>query len=409
MNIAEKGMEKLSSVAKTFTPSPIQELSHLAQRCNAINLAEGFPDFPAPPHIKNAAVSAINSDFNQYRHVQGICDQLAKLMEEMYSLDVDPLSDIAICCGQTEAFAAAVFAIIDRGDEVVLFDPSFETYEASITIAGGVPVYVALDPPNWTLDADKFMKSISSRTKAIVLNSPHNPTGKVFSRDELEIIAEACCKRDCLAITDEVYEHITFDQEKHISLASLPGMQERTIITSSLSKSFSVTGWRVGWAIAPAFIASAIRNIHIKITDSAPAPFQEAALTALTSPSEYFELLRRDYEFKRDYIVKLLAGIGFQIHFKPQGSFFLFAELPENCLLSDVEYVQELIKQAGVVAVPGCGFFHTNLSLEKSSQVDCGYQKRYIRFAFCKSNATLAAAAQNLGKLLGASGCLMLN
>ncbi|KAK3194212.1 hypothetical protein Dsin_025522 [Dipteronia sinensis] len=163
-------MEKLSSVAKTFTPSPIQELSLLAQRCNAINLAEGFPDFPAPPHIKNAAVSAINSDFNQYRHVQGICDQLAKLLKEMYSLDVDPLTDIAICCGQTEAFAAAVFAIIDRGDEVVLFDPSFETYEASITIAGGVPVYVALDPPNWTLDADKFMKSISSRTKAIVLN-----------------------------------------------------------------------------------------------------------------------------------------------------------------------------------------------------------------------------------------------
>ncbi|KAK2649583.1 hypothetical protein Ddye_017072 [Dipteronia dyeriana] len=406
-NIVEKGMEKLSSVAKAFTPSPIQELSHLARRCNAINLAEGFPDFPAPPHIKNAAVSAINSDFNQYRHVQGICDQLAKLVKEIYSLHVDPLTDIAICCGQTEAFAAAVFAIIDRGDEVVLFDPSFETYEASITIAGGVPVYVALDPPNWTLNEDKFMKSISSRTKAIVLNSPHNPTGKVFSRDELEIIAGACCTRDCLAITDEVYEHIIFDQEKHISLASLPGMQERTIITSSLSKTFSVTGWRVGWAIAPAFIASAIRNIHVKITDSAPAPFQEAALTALTSPSEYFESLRRDYEFKRDYMVKLIAGMGFRIRFKPQGSFFLFAELPENCLLSDVEYVQELIKQAGVVAVPGCGFFHTNLSLEKSSQV--GYQKRYIRFAFCKSNATLSAAAQNLGKLLGASGCLMLN
>ncbi|GLT42605.1 hypothetical protein SLA2020_165960 [Shorea laevis] len=223
--------EKLSSVAKNFTPSPIQELSHLAQRCNAINLAEGFPDFPAPLHIKNAAVSAINSDFNQYRHVQGICDHLATTMKKLHDLDVNPLTDIAICCGQTEAFAAAIFAVIDPGDEVVLFDPSYETYEGCITMAGGVPVYVALDPP---------------QTKAIVLNSPHNPTGKVFSKEELEVIAEACCRWDCLAITDEVYEHITFDDKKHISLASLPGMQKRTIITSSLSKTFSVTGWRIG-------------------------------------------------------------------------------------------------------------------------------------------------------------------
>ncbi|KAK7850091.1 kynurenine--oxoglutarate transaminase 1 [Quercus suber] len=253
-------------------------------------------------------------------------------------------------------------------------------------MAGGVPVFVALDPPHWTLDPNKLMKSITGRTKAIVLNSPQNPTGKVFTKDELEIIAGICRARDCLAITDEVYEHITFDNEKHISLASFPGMQERTIITSSLSKTFSVTaivlyilcstrfsilvlvtgaGWRVGWAIAPAFIASAIRNIH-------------------------------DYEAKRDYIVKLLAGVGFKIQFKPQGSFFLFAEIPENCPLSDLEYVKELIQQAGVVAVPGRGFFHTNLSLKKSSEVDHSYQKRYIRFAFCKSNATLAAAAQKL-------------
>ncbi|CAK7348374.1 unnamed protein product [Dovyalis caffra] len=398
---------KLSSAATTFTPSPIQELSHLAQRSNAINLAEGFPDFPAPSHLKNSAISAINSDFNQYRHVQGICDHLAKIMKEMHDLDFDPQTDIAICCGQTEAFAAAVFAITDRGDEVVLFDPSYETYEGCIRMAGGISVYVALEPPHWTLDPDKFINSFTARTKAVILNSPHNPTGKVFSKDELEIIAGACCRWDCVAITDEVYEHITYNNKKHISLASLPGMQERTIITSSLSKTFSVTGWRVGWAIAPAFFASAIRNIHVKITDSAPAPFQEAALTALKSPPEYFEKLRREYESKRDYIVHLIAGIGFQIKFKPQGSFFLFAELPENCLLSDVEYVKELIKQAGVVAVPGCGFFHTSLSPEKLSQVGCNYQKRYIRFAFCKSSATLAAAAQKLTKLSDVIGCVI--
>ncbi|PON72433.1 LL-diaminopimelate aminotransferase [Trema orientale] len=390
---------KLSSVAKTFTPSPIQELSHLAQRCNAINLAEGFPDFPAPLHLKNAAISAIKSDFNQYRHVQGLCDHLAKKVKQTHSLDVNPLTDVAICCGQTEAFAAAVFAIIDRGDEVILFDPAYETYEGCVTMAGGVPVYVALDPPHWTLDPEKLQKSFTQKTKAVVLNSPHNPTGKVFTKDELEVIVGECCRRNCLAITDEVYEYITFDNNKHISLASFPGMQERTVITSSLSKSFCVTGWRVGWAIAPSFIASAIRNIHVRVTDSAPAPFQEAALAALRSPPEFFESMRTDYESKRDYIVKSLEGVGFKIQFKPQGSFFLFAELPENCPLSDVEYVKELIQRAGVVAVPGCGFFHTNLYLEKLGQVDYSYQNRYIRFAFCKSDETLASAAQRLGSV----------
>ncbi|KAK5804951.1 Kynurenine--oxoglutarate transaminase [Gossypium arboreum] len=388
---------KLSSVAKNFTPSPIQELSQLAQKCNAINLAEGFPDFPAPPCIKEAAVSAINNDFNQYRRVQGICDQLALKMKKTHGLNVNPLTDIAICCGQSEAFAAAIFSIINQGDEVLLFDPCYETYEGCITLAGGIPVYVALEPPQWTLDPEKLMRSFTSRTKAIVLNSPHNPTGKVFSRDELEIIAEGCRRWDCVAITDEVYEYITYDNQKHETIAKLPGMQERTIITSSLSKTFSVTGWRIGWAIAPASAASAIQNIHIRITDSAPAPFQEAALTALRSPIEYFKTLRGEYELKRDFCMKLLGSIGFRIQFKPQGSLFLFAELPKDCLLSDVEYVEELIKQAGVVVVPGRGFFHGNES--------CNYQKRYIRVAFCKSGATLNAAAQKFGELINAKAC----
>ncbi|CAI9767845.1 unnamed protein product [Fraxinus pennsylvanica] len=392
--------EKLSSVAKTLTPSPIQQLSFLAQRCDAINLAEGFPDFPAPLHIKNAAVSAINSDFNQYRHVEGICDHVARKMKEMQKLDVDPLTDIVICCGQSEAFAATIFAIVEQGDEVILFDPSYETYETCIRLAGGVPVYVDLDPPNWTLNLDKLKKSFTTKTKAVVLNSPHNPTGKVFSKDELEIIAGACQTWNILAVTDEVYEHITFDKESHISLASLPEMQKRTIVTSSLSKTFSVTGWRIGWAIAPAWIASAIRNIHIKITDSAPAPFQEAALTALRSPHAYFDSLRRDYELKRDFVVDMLEKVGFKMQFKPKGSFFVFAPLPGSCTLSDVEFVEELIKQAGVVAVAGCGFFHTSLSAEDSSQAALGYQRKYIRFAFCKSEDTLAAASKKISGLV---------
>ncbi|KAL5069064.1 hypothetical protein RYX36_019951 [Vicia faba] len=328
----------------------------------------------------------------------------------MHGLDIDPLTDVAISCGQTEAFAASIFATIDPGDEVILFDPSYETYQGCVTMAGGVPIHVPLDPPQWTLDPNKLLTSITERTKAIVVNSPHNPTGKVFTKDELGTIAEACCSQNFLAITDEVYEHITYDNQKHISLASFPGMQERTIITSSLSKTFSVTGWRVGWAIAPACIASAIRNIHVIVTDSAPAPFQEAALTALSSPPEYFESLRRDYQSKRDYIVKLLAGVGFKIQFIPQGSFFLFAEIPENCSLSDVEFVKKLILEAGVVAVPGQGFFHTNnLSSKEASNANCNYQKRYIRFAFCKSEATLAAVSERLGKLLDAAGHLALH
>lgn len=393
--------EKLSSFAKSTTPSPIQQLSLLAQRCNAINLAEGFPDFPAPSHIKNAAVSAIHSDFNQYRHVQEICEYVAKNMKDVHGLDVDPMTDIVICCGQTEAFATAMFALLDQGDEVIVLDPSYETYESCIRMAGGVPVFVALDPPYWTLDPEKLMKACTSKTKAIVLNSPHNPTGKVFGLDELDIIAEACHKCNCLAITDEVYEYITYDNERHISLASLPGMQERTIITSSLSKTYCVTGWRIGWAIAPACMADAMRNIHIRLTDSAPAPFQEAALAALQSPPQYYELLKKDFESKRDFIAELLSGVGFHIDFKPQGSFFIFAELPKDYGQCDLDFVEELIKQAGVVGVPGCGFFHTKRPPD-------GYQRRYIRFAFCKSSQTLIAAHRRMSVLLDSSGHLKL-
>ncbi|VAH04492.1 unnamed protein product [Triticum turgidum subsp. durum] len=384
---------KLSEASKRAAPSPIQQLSHLAQRVGAVNLAEGFPDFPAPAHVKAAAAAAIAADLNQYRHVQGVCDVLAATMKRDHGFDVDPLTDFAICCGQSEAFAAAVFAIIDPGDEVLLFDPAYETYQTCIELARGVPVYVPLDPPSWTLDADKFLKSFTSRTKAVVLNSPHNPTGKVFSKEELLIISQACQQMDCFAITDEVYEYITYDENKHISLASLPGMQQRTIITSSLSKTYSVTGWRIGWACAAANIATAIRNIHVKLTDSAPAPFQEAALIALTSTPDYYESLKKDYAERRDFILQLLKNYGFHISFKPQGSVFVFAELPKSWQISDIDFVTNLINNAGVAAVPGRGFFHTDAD-------DQSYHHRYVRFAFCKSDETLKAAAQKMMKLV---------
>ncbi|KAJ3691848.1 hypothetical protein LUZ61_021012 [Rhynchospora tenuis] len=389
---------KVSRASRKLEASPIQELSHLAETCGAINLAEGFPDFPAPPHVKAAAVSAITSDFNQYRHVQGICHLLATQMKHRHGIAANALSDFVICCGQSEAFAASIFAIVDPGDEVLLFDPAYETYESCILLAGGIPVYVPLSPPDWGFKKDDLMKYFTSRTKAIVLNSPHNPTGKVFTKDELETISEACKIMHCFAITDEVYEYITYDRELHISLASLPGMQERTIITSSLSKTFSVTGWRIGWACAPANIASAIRNIHVKITDSAPAPFQEAALTALQSPPDYFCSLRTEYEARRDYVIQILSVLGFQVRFKPKGSVFIFAELPDHCELCDIEFVKKLIEKAGVAAVPGCGFFHT------TQQDGENYQRRYIRFAFCKSGETLTAARQKMEKCVNEDG-----
>uniref|UniRef100_A0A0D9XKT6 Aminotransferase class I/classII large domain-containing protein n=1 Tax=Leersia perrieri TaxID=77586 RepID=A0A0D9XKT6_9ORYZ len=361
---------KLSEASRRVTPSPIQELSKLSQRVGAINLAEGFPDFPAPAHLKAAAAAAIAADHNQYRHVQGICDILAETMRRDHGLDVDPLTDFAICCGQSEAFSAAIFAIIDQGDEVLIFDPAFETYQTCIELARGVPVYVPLDPPSWTLNEDKFLKSFTNRTKAVVLNSPHNPTGKVFGKEELLIIAQACKKMDCFVITDE---------ECKIGPSLLPHYQKLTVI---------------GWACAPANIASAIRNIHVKLTDSAPAPFQEAALVALTSTPDFYSSLKKDYTVRRDYILQTLTDFGLRISFKPQGSIFVFAEISRSWQLSDMDFVTNLITSAGVAAVPGRGFFHTGTD-------DPSYHHRYVRFAFCKSDDTLKAAAQRMQKLAG--------
>lgn len=396
----------LARRTSSFQPSPIQQLSRLAHSRNAINLAEGFPDFPAPSHIKQAAFAAISADYNQYRHVQAVCEMVARVFNSTQGVQVDPLN-VTVCCGQSEAFAASVLAVVDEGDEVMLFDPAYETYEACILLAGGIPIYVSMEPPYWSLNIDKLESSISTRTKAIVVNSPHNPTGKVFSRQELSDIAALCHKYNLLAITDEVYEHITYGSVKHLSLASFPGMLERTIITSSLSKTYSVTGWRVGWAIAPQDISSAISNIHVKITDSAPAPFQEAAVIALQSCAEYYCALRKEYERRLDTVYSMLNHAGFKVPFRPQGSVFVFAELPDTYEKSDMEYVAELIEKAGVAMVPGCGFFHNTCTFpekplnsgviegpDASGKKKHDYTRRYVRVAFCKNLSTLKSAAE---------------
>ncbi|OAE22453.1 hypothetical protein AXG93_3348s1110 [Marchantia polymorpha subsp. ruderalis] len=378
----------LADRALNLTSSNIVHLSRLAEKFNAINLAEGFPDFPAPPAIKNAAIAAINADFNQYRHVQGLCDQVAAMFETTQGLKVNPKTQVTICCGQSEALVAAVLAVINERDEVVLLDPSYETYEASVKLAGAKAKHVSLDPPNWNLDILRLENAMGSRTKAVIVNSPHNPTGKVFNEEELADIAKLCCRFDCLAITDEVYEHLVYTGTRHRSLATFPGMQDRTIVTSSISKTFSVTGWRIGWAIAPEAISSAIGSIHEKLVDSAPAPFQEAAVSALSSGPEYYLNLRAAYLDRRNLVCEMLEEAGLSVQYKPEGSFFVFARLPETYPLKDVDYVAELIKSAGVVIVPGCGFFHAD-----SSSVD-SYKDRYVRVAFCKNTATLLSARE---------------
>jgi aspartate/methionine/tyrosine aminotransferase len=305
----------VSRRASLLLPSAIIKLSQLAQQRNAINLAEGFPDFPAPQSFKDAAIAAINANHNQYKHLQGLCDEVAAQFEGSQGMRVDPCTEVTICCGQSEALVAAVLAVIDEDDEVILLDPSYETYEASILLAGGKAKHVSMVPPFWTLDLQKLHNAMGPKTKAVIVNSPHNPTGKVLHDEELAGIAKLCCHIDCLAITDEVYQHISFTGKAHKSLASFPGMKERTIATSSISKTFRVTGWRVGWAIASETITCAINRIHQKLTDSAPAPFQVAALAALASSPDYYVELRKEYTRRRNFVCDMLQEAGFHVRF----------------------------------------------------------------------------------------------
>eukprot|EP00271_Cylindrocystis_brebissonii_P007935 TRINITY_DN21897_c0_g1_i1.p1 TRINITY_DN21897_c0_g1~~TRINITY_DN21897_c0_g1_i1.p1 ORF type:complete len:448 (-),score=54.80 TRINITY_DN21897_c0_g1_i1:50-1393(-) len=431
----------LSSRAATSESSLIQDISRLAQKHNAINLAEGFPDYPAPAFLKEAGIAAIQSDFNQYRYASSLCEAIARQANAAHELAIDPTTEVTLAIGQTGAFASAILAVIDAGDEVLIFDPAYETYGACVRLAGGVPKYVALTPPYWQISRDKVEAEIGARTKAIVINSPCNPTGRVLSRTELEIIADLCVTHDLLAITDEVYEHFSYDKEApHVSVAALPAMRERTIVTSSISKTFGVTGWRIGWAIAPPPLATAIVNIQTKLADSAPAPFQEAALVALSSRLEYYEQLRKEYKEKCRMTVAFLEAAGLEVPMQPEGGFFVFARLPPSYRGTDVQYTKELIQNAGVAIVPGSNFFHNvtgsqtrqnvddrvrdqsteplfsktglesptlpdietnaNGSLPSTgcADVDNHYHERYVRVAFCKSLKTLEAASEALEK-----------
>jgi aminotransferase len=375
---------------RSFTESVIREMTRLAQRHGAINLAQGFPDFSAPEALKHAAREAITDNFNQYAITWGaksLRDAIAAKYRRTYALDLDPETEITVCCGSTEGMIASLTAVTNPGDEVVIFEPFYENYGPDTKLCGAAPRFVKLRPPDWTFDPDELRRAFSARTKAIILNSPNNPTGKVFSRAELEIIAGLCQEFDALAITDEIYEHITYDGYDHVPIMTLPGMRSRSILVNSMSKTFSVTGWRVGWVLAAPDLADSIRKVHDFLTVGAAAPLQEASAIALTFSDDYYRGLQGDYVKRRDMILEILENAGFQVYL-PHGAYYVITDISRFGFADDVTFVQHLIENVGVAAVPGSSFYHQ--AADGAGQ---------IRFCFCKKYETLEAAGKKLSSL----------
>jgi aspartate/methionine/tyrosine aminotransferase len=385
----------LSEKVEHFTESVIREMTRQAMQYGAINLAQGFPDFSAPAEIKKAAQDAIAADVNQYAITWGaknLRNAIARQMRERHGLDVDPEREITVCCGSTETIVATMLAICNKGDEVVVFEPFYENYGPDSIISGAKPRFVSLRPPQtpggeWTFDEQELREAFQHHTKAIVLNTPNNPTGKVFSRKEMELIRDLCVEYNVLAITDEIYEHILYDGAQHISIASLDGMRDRTITINGLSKSYAVTGWRVGWAVAPPNITNAIRKVHDFLTVGAPAPLQEAGAVALGLPPSYYKDLAEKYRSRRDHLIPALENAGFRCH-RPRGAYYVMTDISAFGFKDDVAFANYLVQEVGIACVPGSSFY---------KHPKDGSQQ--ARFAFCKKPETLDAAGERLEKL----------
>ncbi|HMN07926.1 MAG TPA: aminotransferase class I/II-fold pyridoxal phosphate-dependent enzyme [Gemmatimonadaceae bacterium] len=370
----------------TFTESVIREMTRVAQQYGAINLAQGFPDFPMPEAMKDAACAAIQGDVNQYAITWGapaLRLAIAEKYHRWYSHTVDPDRHITVTCGATEAMAAVFLALIDPGDEVIIFDPFYENYGPDAILAGATPVFVPLEPPNWTFDPQRLRDAFTDRTKAIIVNTPHNPTGRVFTREELDLIAELCIGNDVWAFTDEIYEHIRYAGSHHV-LATWPGMAERTVTISGLSKTFSCTGWRLGYAIAPEAESVAIRKVHDFLTVGAPAPLQQAAAVGMAFDAEYYNHMALDYRARREIMCEALRSAGFRFT-SPEGAYYILADHSAISDLDDVSFARWLAKEVGVATVPGSSFHAPG-----------GPPRHYVRFAFCKRTETLTAAAERL-------------
>ncbi|OLB96373.1 MAG: aminotransferase [Actinobacteria bacterium 13_2_20CM_2_66_6] len=373
----------LSLKAQSFTESVIREMTRLNLALHgpekAVNFAQGFPDFDPDPRILDAAAKALRDGYNQYATTWGapqLRNAVARKQSAAWGRNVDPDREVTVSCGATEGMVAAMLAAVDPGDEVIIFEPFYENYGPDCVISGAVPRYVALRPPDWSFDADELREAFNERTRAIVVNTPHNPTGKVYSHSELELIAQLCIDHDAIAITDEIYEHLVY-RGRHLSIATLPGMAERTITISGASKTYSVTGWRVGWLIAPPALTAGIRKVHDSLTVGAAHPLQIAIAEALELPASFYVELLGDYQERRDAIVSGLQECGFEAS-APDGAYYVMAGIKSFGALDDVSFVRRLIEEVAVATVPASSFYH-----------DPALGRGHVRFSFPKRVETI--------------------
>ena len=373
----------------TFTESVIREMTRIATMHQAVNLAQGFPDFPMPELMKEAACTAIRGDINQYAVTWGtpvLRQAIAEKYRRWYDMEVDPDLNVTVTCGATEAMASVFMALLNPGDEVIVPEPFYENYGPDAILAGAKPVFVPFERPDWRLDPDRLRKAFNKNTKAIIVNTPHNPTGRVLSRDEMSMIAQLCIEHDAWAITDGPYEHMVYAGHHH-EIATWPGMRERTITISSLSKTWSATGWRIGWIIAPPAQTSPIRKIHDFLTVGAPAPLQTAAAVGFAFGPDYYNQFTEDYRKRRAFLSDVLKEAGFEFAM-PEGAYYIFADFSKISDLDDVTFAKWMTQEIGVATVPGSSFF----SRKEDGRI-------YTRFAFCKKQSTLDDAAERLSRL----------
>jgi len=390
----EAGLKPLSTITEKFTESVIREMTRVSNARGGINMSQGFPEFDPPEELKAAAIRAIREGRNQYSITYGEPDlrEAVTAKARRYNhIDYDPETEITITCGATEAMIATLKALVNPGDEIIIFEPFYENYGPDGILSGARPRYVPLTPPEWTYERKDLAGAFNEHTKAIIINTPNNPTGKVFSRHELEEIAELCIRWDCYAVTDEIYEHILFDGQKHISIASLDGMADRTVTISSLSKTYAVTGWRVGWAIAREQITGRIRKVHDFLTVGAPTPFQKAGVSALNLPDDFYVQLQARYARLRELLLEALLEAGFDVR-PPRGAYYIIAQTDDLMERFDIQeaydFCLKLVDLTGIATVPGTSFYGK-----------AGMGTNQVRFCFAKNDATLEEVRGRLKRL----------
>lgn len=380
-------INRMAERVRGFNTTVFAEMTALANQHGAINLGQGFPDFAAPDFIKQAAIDAINADLNQYAPGIGsaaLREAISAKYARQYDLHFDPATEIAATVGCTEAIMASILGLVNPGDEVILFEPYYDSYVPAVQFAGGIPKYYTLRAPDWRIDPTELEALFSDRTRLILINSPHNPTGKVFTREELTLIADLCQRYDVIALTDEVYEHIVFDGATHIPLATLPDMRDRTLTMSSMGKTFSVTGWKVGWVVGSPDLVRGMFRARQFMTFSGAAPLQHAAALALNSPDSYYDELAAMYQAKRDLLIDGLRSAGLN-PLTPAGTYFVMVDIRDREFADDVAFCRYLTTEVGVAAIPPSAFY--------SVPADGAH---LARFAFCKEDSTLNAAIERL-------------